>query len=62
MKLLNFVEETKKETSKISWLGRKDLILSTVSVFFVVGLFSIFFLMADLLLSKMITYILGVTN
>ena len=60
MKLLNFIEETKKEIFKISWLNKKELSLSTISVFVIVGLFSIFFLVVDLLISNLITYILGV--
>lgn len=60
MKLLNFIEETKKEIFKISWLNKKELSLSTISVFVIVGLFSVFFLVVDLLISNLITYILGV--
>jgi preprotein translocase subunit SecE len=62
MKLINFLQETKKESAKVTWLKRKDLILSTLSVFLIVGLFSIFFLVADLLISKVITYIIGLSN
>ena len=62
MKILGFLEETKKEVSKISWIARKDLILSTVSVFFIVGIFAIFFLLSDLLISRIITYMLGVAK
>ena len=62
MKALEFIEETKKEVSKISWIKRKDLFLSTVSVFFVVGIFSVFFLLSDLFISKIITYLLGVAK
>ena len=54
MKLLNFIEETKKEVFKISWLNKKELSLSTISVFVIVGLFSIFFLVVDLLISNLI--------
>lgn len=60
MKLLNFIEETKKEVFKISWLNKKELSLSTISVFVIVGLFSVFFLVVDLLISNLINYILGV--
>lgn len=62
MKLISFLQETKKEALKVTWLKRKDLILSTFSVFLIVGLFSVFFLLADLLISKFITYIIGVSN
>lgn len=62
MKLINFLQETKKESTKVTWLRRKDLILSTLSVFLIVGLFSIFFLVADLLISKTIIYITGLSN
>lgn len=62
MKLISFLQETKKEALKVTWLKRKDLILSTLSVFLIVGLFSVFFLLADLLISKFITYIIGVSN
>lgn len=59
MKTLAFIEEVKKETSKITWVNKKDLIVSTISVFLIVGVFSVFFLLSDLLISKMITYLLG---
>ena len=62
MKLISLLQETKKEALKVTWLKRKDLILSTLSVFLIVGLFSVFFLVADLLISKFITYIIGVSN
>ena len=60
MKLANFFGETKKEVSKISWIEKKDLLQGTLSVFFIVGIFSIFFLLVDLVISRTITYILGV--
>jgi preprotein translocase subunit SecE len=58
MKLFNFIEETKKEVLKISWLNRKELSLSTLSVFVIVGIFSLFFLVVDLMVSNLVTYIL----
>jgi len=60
MKFLNFIEETKKEIFKISWLNKKELSISTLSVFMIVGLFSVFFLVVDLIISNLITYILGI--
>jgi len=62
MKALQFIEEVKKEVSKVTWIERKDLLLSTVSVFCIVGVFAVFFLFSDLLISKVITYLLGVAK
>jgi preprotein translocase SecE subunit len=62
MKIVKFFEEVKKEAVKISWIGKKELSLSTLSVFFIVGIFSIFFLLVDLASSNLITYILGVAK
>ena len=62
MKILDFFTETKKEIYKISWIKRKDLIMSTISVFCIVGVFSVFFLCSDLLISKIITYLLGLAK
>ena len=61
-KILQFIDETKKEISKISWISGKDLVFSTLSVFLIVGLFSIFFLFSDVLIAKIITYLLGVAK
>ena len=60
MNLKKFFEEAKKEVLKISWINKKELLMTTISVFFVVGLFAIFFLITDLVISNLITYILGI--
>jgi preprotein translocase subunit SecE len=62
MKILEFFAETKKEISKISWIKKRDLLMSSISVFCIVGIFSIFFLCSDLLISKIITYLLGLAK
>jgi len=62
MKILEFFTETKKEIARISWIKKRDLFISTVSVFCIVAIFSIFFLCSDLLISKIITYLLGLAK
>ena len=58
--LLDFFAEAKTEIGKITWLGKKDLYTSSFSVIMIVVLFSLFFLMTDLIVSNFVNYILGV--
>ena len=47
---LKFFKEVRQETSKVTWPTRKETIITTVMVFIMVFLLSIFFIGVDQLL------------
>ena len=55
-----FIQEVRAETSKVTWPTRKETAVTTVMVFIMVLIASIFFLLADQLMGWVIGYILGV--
>jgi preprotein translocase subunit SecE len=56
---LEFFRQVRTEVSKVTWPTRKETTLTTVMVFAMVVLASIFFLAVDATLSTLITWILG---
>ncbi|WP_422376733.1 preprotein translocase subunit SecE [Roseibium sp.] len=55
-----FIQEVRAETSKVTWPTRKETAVTTIMVFVMVLIASIFFLLADQLMGWGIGYILGV--
>ncbi|OGS26443.1 MAG: preprotein translocase subunit SecE [Elusimicrobia bacterium RIFCSPHIGHO2_02_FULL_61_10] len=58
-KITGFLKEVYLELTKVTWLGRKDVMRSTVAVSFVVILIAIYISLVDLGLSTMLKAILG---
>jgi|TARA_B100001013_G_C24274887_1_gene310426 preprotein translocase subunit SecE len=58
---LKFFKEVRQETSKVTWPTRKETIITTVMVFIMVFLLSIFFLGVDQLLSFLVKLVLGLS-
>jgi preprotein translocase subunit SecE len=58
---LKFFKEVRQETSKVTWPTRKETIITTVMVFIMVLLLSIFFLGVDQLLSFLVKLVLGLS-
>jgi preprotein translocase SecE subunit len=58
--LSNFLVDAKAEILKITWLSKKELYTSSFSVIMIVVLFSLFFLLTDLIVSNFVNYILGI--
>ena len=58
-KITSFLKEVYEELTKVSWLGRKDVIRSTVAVGFVVILVAIYVSVVDLGLNALVRSILG---
>ena len=58
---LKFFREVRQETSKVTWPTRKETIITTVMVFIMVFLLSIFFLGVDQLLSFLVKLVLGLS-
>ena len=58
---LKFFREVRQETSKVTWPTRKETIITTVMVFIMVFLLSIFFLGVDQILSFLVKLVLGLS-
>ena len=54
-----FVRQVRQETSKVTWPSRKETGLTTAMVFAMAALASIFFLLADKLITFGVELILG---
>lgn len=46
-----FIQEVKSETQKVTWPSRKEMIASTIAVFIMVTIVSIFLFFADQILA-----------
>ena len=57
---LTFLQQVRAETAKVVWPSRRETMISTVMVLVMAILASIFFLLADWLLSLGVTFLLGV--
>jgi preprotein translocase subunit SecE len=55
---VKFVEEVKTETKKVTWPSRKETITSTIAVFIMVTLASLFLFFADQLIALAVNFIL----
>ncbi len=56
---MEFIEQVKSETSKVTWPTRKETMVTTVMVMIMVVLASLFFLGADTVLSWIVGLVLG---
>ncbi|MCR9258052.1 MAG: preprotein translocase subunit SecE [Alphaproteobacteria bacterium] len=54
-----FIREVRSETKKVTWPGRKETAVTTLTVFIMVTVVAIFFLIVDQILSFGIGVILG---
>ncbi|MCG6206717.1 preprotein translocase subunit SecE [Rhodopseudomonas sp. HC1] len=55
-----FLQEVRSETAKVTWPSRREVTITTIMVFVMVALASIFFFFADQLIRVLISFILGV--
>ena len=55
-----FLQEVRSETAKVTWPTRRETTITTIMVFVMVGLASVFFFFADQLISLFITTILRI--
>lgn len=55
-----FIQEVRAEASKVSWPSRRETMITTVMVFIMVAVSSIFFLAADQIIRVLVTFILGI--
>jgi preprotein translocase subunit SecE len=54
-----FLQEVRTETNKVTWPSRKETMITTVMVFVLTALASIFFLVADQVMRIAVTFVLG---
>ncbi|MBN9580124.1 MAG: preprotein translocase subunit SecE [Afipia sp.] len=55
-----FLQEVRSETAKVVWPTRRETVITTIMVFIMVALSSIFFFVADQLIRILITFLLGI--
>ena len=58
-KITGFLKEVYEELTKVTWLGRADVVRSTVAVSFVVILVAIYVSLVDFVLNTALKAILG---
>jgi preprotein translocase subunit SecE len=57
---LKFLQEVRQETAKVTWPTRQETLISTVMVLVMVLVASLFFLVADQLISWAVQFILSI--
>ena len=55
-----FLQEVRSETAKVTWPTRRETMITTIMVFVMVALASIFFFLADVIIRYAVTFLLGV--
>jgi preprotein translocase subunit SecE len=55
-----FMQEVRTETNKVSWPSRREVMITTIMVFVMVALSSIFFFAADMIIRYLVTFLLGI--
>jgi preprotein translocase subunit SecE len=55
-----FLQEVRSETQKVTWPSRRETMITTIMVFVMVGLASIFFFFADQIIRLVVTFVLGI--
>jgi preprotein translocase subunit SecE len=55
-----FLQEVRAEASKVTWPTRRETMITTVMVFIMVAVSSVFFLAADQVIRLVVTSILGI--
>jgi preprotein translocase subunit SecE len=55
-----FLQEVRTETSKVVWPTRRETMITTIMVFVLVALASIFFFITDQVIRMLITFVLGI--
>ena len=55
-----FLQEVRSETSKVTWPTRKETVITTIMVFIMVAVASVFFFAADQIIRVLVTFVLGI--
>lgn len=54
-----FIQQVRQETSKVTWPTRQETLVTTIMVLIMIFIASVFFLIADQIISWLIGMILG---
>jgi len=57
---VEFIEQVRRETAKVTWPTRKETTISTVMVFIFVTLAALFFFFVDQILALAVRLVLGI--
>lgn len=57
---VQYFKEVKQEANKVTWPSRKETIASTIAVFIMVILASVFLFLSDQVLAWLVSLILGI--
>ncbi len=57
-----FLQEVRAEAQKVTWPTRKETTVTTIMVFVMVTLASIFFLLADQVMRIAVSFLLGINS
>jgi preprotein translocase SecE subunit len=55
-----FLQEVRSETNKVTWPTRRETTITTIMVFVMVALASVFFFAADQVIRYLVTFLLGI--
>jgi preprotein translocase subunit SecE len=55
-----FLQEVRSETAKVTWPSRRETTITTIMVFVMVALASVFFFAADQVIRVFVTFLLGI--
>ncbi len=55
-----FLQEVRTETSKVTWPTRRETTITTIMVFVMVAVASVFFFAADQIIRLLVTFLLGI--
>ena len=55
-----FLQEVRTETNKVTWPTRRETMITTIMVFVMVALASIFIFAADQIIRYLVTLVLGI--
>jgi preprotein translocase subunit SecE len=55
-----FMQEVRAEAQKVTWPSRRETMVTTAMVFVMLGLTSVFFLVADQIMRLVVTLLLGI--
>ena len=54
-----FVRQVRQEVSRITWASRRETGTATLTVFIMVAIAAVFFLLVDMILSNVVQFVLG---
>ena len=57
-----FLQEVRSETAKVTWPTRRETTITTIMVFVMVFVASIFFLLADQIMRFGVSFLLGLSS